>query len=76
MRWHNFLEAKPADFHDIVIYYQPGSFIDRKFYICKSQDYMNIVGSNNMDLRFAFWTILNLDEIDDYIYMKKGENKK
>lgn len=32
------------------------------FYPCRSDDYMKIIGENNMDMRMIYWTKITLPE--------------
>jgi hypothetical protein len=71
MKWNNFLECTPAIGFDILIVYirkkMPHEPYEINYYTCKSPLYMNIIGEHNMDLRFAFWTKINLDQAFDEI---------
>lgn len=60
MLWNNFFVALPADFQDILIVYMSK---EKKFYTCKSEDYKKIVGENKMDMRYAFWTVIETKDI-------------
>ncbi len=71
MKWNNFLESLPAIGFDILIVYIKNKMshepYEINYYTCNSSKYMEIIGSNNMDMKFSFWTKINLERVFDEI---------
>ncbi len=59
--------AIPAPYQEILIYnevYEADRKMKKSFHICKSNEYMGILGENNMDKRHTFWTVIDLPDMD------------
>lgn len=65
-KWYNFLECLPALGLEIIIiniFKEENTHeLQMRVFVCKSKDYLRILGENNMNHMNTFWGILRTNE--------------
>jgi hypothetical protein len=65
MDWLDFSIALPAQNQDILIlnYYRLDNKLTKRFFVCRSEEYMKVLGENNMIHAFTFWAPIDISRI-------------